>query len=95
MKSSKNRLELAQQIIKDNATMFNSCLTKDELKSFNYDFAEYLIRQLEIRNTENKKNLKLNTIQDNGKLIMMDPVGCMTEDITNFAKQSGYTIKEI
>ena len=44
-----SKRELAIRMLKENACMFNSCLTKDELKHFkNYDFVQYLINCLSI-----------------------------------------------
>ena len=44
-----SKRELAIRMLKENAFMFNSCLTKDELKHFkNYDFVQYLINCLSI-----------------------------------------------
>ena len=46
---SESKRELAIRMLKENACMFNSCLTKDELKHFkNYDFVQYLINCLSI-----------------------------------------------
>ena len=42
-----SKRELAIRMLKENAFMFNSCLTKDELKHYkNYDFVQYLINYL-------------------------------------------------
>lgn len=43
-------------LLNSNRCMINSCLTKTELKEYNGDFVEYLIRQLAILNRREKKD---------------------------------------
>lgn len=42
-----NKREFAIRLLKENACMFNSCLSKEDLKRFkDYDFVQYLINCL-------------------------------------------------
>ena len=50
-----SRRETAIELIHSNRCMINSCLAKAELKQFNGDFAEYIIRQLSILRNQDKK----------------------------------------
>ena len=50
-----SRRETAIELIHSNRCMINSCLAKEELKQFNGDFAEYIIRQLSILRNQDKK----------------------------------------
>lgn len=50
-----SRRETAMELIHSNRCMINSCLAKAELKQFNGDFAEYIIRQLSILHNQDKK----------------------------------------
>lgn len=47
MKKESKR-ECAIRLLKENACMVNSYLSKEELKRFNGDFVEYLIKALEV-----------------------------------------------
>lgn len=44
-------------LLNSNRCMINSCLAKTELKEYNGDFVEYLIRQLSILNRREKEDL--------------------------------------
>lgn len=58
MKESKR--QLAIRILKENACMFNSCLSKEELKHFkNYDFVQYLINSLSTLEKNSNNNSKI------------------------------------
>lgn len=50
-----SKRETAIELIHSNRCMINSCLAKEELKQFNGDFAEYIIRQLSILRNQDKK----------------------------------------
>lgn len=57
MESRKSRRELAKSVLKENACMFNSCLSKDDLQHFkNYDFVQYLINCLSMSEHNNAGN---------------------------------------
>lgn len=46
----------AMVLLNDNRCMINSCLAKTELKEYNGDFVEYLIRQLSILNRRERED---------------------------------------
>lgn len=50
-----SKRETAIELLQSNRCMINSCLAKYELKQFNGDFAEYIIRQLSILCNQDKK----------------------------------------
>ena len=50
-----SKRETAIELLHSNRCMINSCLAKAELKQFNGDFAEYIIRQLSILRNQDKK----------------------------------------
>ena len=51
-----SRRDDAMVLLNSNRCMINSCLAKTELKAYNGDFVEYLIRQLAILNRREKED---------------------------------------